>query len=311
MPILTLPAGATQLAARQHGVLARAQLRDLGFSDRQVRRRVEALVLDPFVGGTFLVGGAPRSGPAQYSAATLALPSAVLARRSAAHLLGFPGFGPSIPEVIVPTQCHHRVAGVVAIRRSDLIERHCCVVDGISSTTTTRTVLDLAAISDRTALGGLVDALTRARELSIRVLFDEFDRIARRGRDGTVVMREVLEPRLTGLVVDRSELEKRGLAFLRRHGFPRPVVEFQPPWAGRAVARVDVAFVDERVIVEFDGRLWHDRSAAFERDRLRDQLAAAEGWLVVRITWRQLHEDTAGLAERLHAALVARSVGDR
>jgi len=70
-----------------------------------------------------------------------------------------------------------------------------------------------------------------------------------------------------------------------------------------------MAFVDQRVILEFDGRRWHDNDSAFEVDRLRDQLATAHGWVVMRITWRQLHFDRAGVAARLRLTLIPRTAG--
>ncbi len=44
------------------------------------------------------------------------------------------------------------------------------------------------------------------------------------------------------------------------------------------------------VVFEADGRRWHARLAAMERDRRRDLLAAAHGYLVVRLTWGELHD---------------------
>jgi very-short-patch-repair endonuclease len=46
-----------------------------------------------------------------------------------------------------------------------------------------------------------------------------------------------------------------------------------------------------RLIVELDSRGFHGTTAAFERDRARDRVLQAGGWRVVRITWRQLHDD--------------------
>jgi very-short-patch-repair endonuclease len=54
---------------------------------------------------------------------------------------------------------------------------------------------------------------------------------------------------------------------------------------------VDCVWAKERLIVELDGRATHDTSHAFERDRERDRALAAAGWRVIRITWRQLHEE--------------------
>jgi very-short-patch-repair endonuclease len=57
--------------------------------------------------------------------------------------------------------------------------------------------------------------------------------------------------------------------------------------------------VDRRVVIELDGHASHGTRLAFERDRERDRILTAAGWRVVRVTWRQLHDD----AERLAADL--------
>ena len=44
-------------------------------------------------------------------------------------------------------------------------------------------------------------------------------------------------------------------------------------------------------------------AAAFERDRARDRVLNARGWRVVRITWRQLHDEPEAVAYDLRALL--------
>jgi very-short-patch-repair endonuclease len=48
---------------------------------------------------------------------------------------------------------------------------------------------------------------------------------------------------------------------------------------------------------------FHGHRAAFENDRLRDQQLAAEGYVVVRVTWRQLTEEPMAVLARLARAL--------
>ena len=68
---------------------------------------------------------------------------------------------------------------------------------------------------------------------------------------------------------------------------------------------VDFSWVRARLVVEADSRRHHDTAAAFERDRLRDQLLAVAGWRVVRVTSRQLREEPEAVAGRLRALLAA------
>jgi very-short-patch-repair endonuclease len=55
----------------------------------------------------------------------------------------------------------------------------------------------------------------------------------------------------------------------------------------------------QRLIVELDGHQTHGARAAFERDRERVRILQAHGWRVVRVTWRQLHDDPAGVTADL------------
>jgi len=309
MPSIALPCPLTALAAHQHGCFSRVQAHERGLTDRQLRHRIDQGLLTRGYGDTYHVAGAPRTTRAEYASASLAVPGGLVGAAAAAHLHRFDGFGPTQPIVVVGMDAPSRLDGVRILRRRDLVPRHGCRVDGIATTSIPRTVLDLAAYLPWFELGQLIDALTEGRRLSVKRLFDEFDLVARRGRNGTTAMRRVLEPRLESLTLDRSKLEELGLAFLRRFEFPDPDVEFRPPWAGPAVARVDLAYPQWRLIIELDGRKWHDRSDRFEHDRLRDQLAMAAGWVVVRITWRQLQDDPFGVAQRLRATVQTRTVG--
>ena len=309
MPSIALPPRAATTAARQHGVLSGAQLLSFGCSRRQIRYRVDRRLLIPFLGDTYRIAGAPLTTSARYMSATLTVPGSLLAGAAAAHLLGLPDSSKAPPEVVTHAGGGHRVHGVIVRRSWDLPERHRSRVEAIPVTTVPRTVLDLAAGLDSAALGSLVDELVNRRRITIKRLFDEFDHIARRGRPGTAALRMVLIPRLQGLVVPASELERRGVDFLEHHDFDTPLIQFRPPWAGRAVARIDVAYPDRMLLIEFDGRRWHDRDDCFESDRVRDQLAMAHGWIVVRITWRQLTTDPAATAARLRLIMAARTQG--
>ena len=54
---------------------------------------------------------------------------------------------------------------------------------------------------------------------------------------------------------------------------------------------VDVLWSAQRLVGELDSRTHHGTPAAFERDRERDARFHAEGWTVLRFSWRQVvHE---------------------
>ncbi len=56
------------------------------------------------------------------------------------------------------------------------------------------------------------------------------------------------------------------------------------------VGRVDFV-VGDRLIIEVDGREWHDQEPQFEKDRARDARLVALGYLVVRFTYNRVMHD--------------------
>src|SRR5919106_1811717 len=75
------------LAARQHGVVARSQLRDLGFHPQAIKRRIADGRLHPLIRGVYAVGRPQVTRQGRWMAAVLSCgPGAVLSHGSAAAL---------------------------------------------------------------------------------------------------------------------------------------------------------------------------------------------------------------------------------
>ncbi len=56
-------------------------------------------------------------------------------------------------------------------------------------------------------------------------------------------------------------------------------------------------------MVEFDGFGFHADRAAFERDRQRDAELQAQGYRVLRVTWRELADHPAAVVSRIRRTL--------
>jgi very-short-patch-repair endonuclease len=61
------------------------------------------------------------------------------------------------------------------------------------------------------------------------------------------------------------------------------------------------------VIVEVDGFRSHGKRLAFESDRARDAALAAQGWIVLRFTWRQVRFEPEVVLVRLAQVLALRA----
>ncbi|TFV50482.1 DUF559 domain-containing protein [Blastococcus sp. TF02A_35] len=231
------------------------------------------------------------------AAAHLAVPGAVVSGRSAAVLWGVDLAGPEDDvECTVPLECRGgAVRGIRVTRRTllgDDVTRHL----GVPVTTPLPAALDLARIEPGDEAVVAVDQFLRAGLVTLPGL---------RTAAGTLVgpgcrqVRRAVE-RADGLAESPQETRLRLLLHASR--LPRPVAQHTVLDAdGRFVARVDFAWPEAKVAVEYEG-VWHGRPQQVARDRRRLNALTAAGWTVVFVTAADLH-DRAALIGRLASAL--------
>jgi very-short-patch-repair endonuclease len=228
-------------------------------------------------------------------------PDAVLSHRSAAALWGIRSTSRRRIELTVPRAIRSRSG--IEIHRGRLPLDEVVVFHGIPVTTPPRTLLDLASVVPRRHLEHALneaEVLRLTDPLSVAELLRRYSR-----RTGTAALKRLIEDKTIGTDITRSELERRFLAFLDDHGLPRPRVNALIEVGGRAL-EIDCTWPEQRLAVELDDRATHATSAAFERDRARDRILQAAGWRVIRVTWRQLHEEPAAVAEDLRTLTLLR-----
>jgi len=92
----------------------------------------------------------------------------------------------------------------------------------------------------------------------------------------------------------RSEAEHRLLVLLRAARLRIPETNVR---IGRY--EVDAFWERERLVVEVDGYAFHSTRGAFERDRARDADLQAQGFRVLRVTWRQIVEEPEAVVGRI------------
>jgi very-short-patch-repair endonuclease len=96
----------------------------------------------------------------------------------------------------------------------------------------------------------------------------------------------------------RSELEHRFLKLCARHRLPRPEVNVRI-----GSLTVDFLWRKRRLIVETDGYRYHRGKAGFEDDRSRDLELRTLGYEVTRLSYRQVVDEPAKVAQALGATL--------
>lgn len=288
-----------ELAARQHGVVARRQLEAIGLSDKMVVGRVRRGQLVRLHRGVYAVGHARLRQEGWWMAAVLAAgPGAVLSHRDAAALHGLRPPGDRQRIEVTTTGRASSTRAVKVFRAAVLDAQDATFVAGIPTTSVARTLVDLAAVvTPRELRKALAEA--ERRRLDVTGIERAMAATARRNGRGHAELRHALEElRTIGAPITRSELEDRFLALLDAHDLPRPAANY-----GVEGMEVDAVWPRERVAVELDGWGAHATRHAFQDDRTRANDLTAAGWAVLRFTWadvtRRPHDTAARVAHAL------------
>lgn len=172
---------------------------------------------------------------------------------------------------------------------------------GIPITSPARTLVDLATVLTPHQLERAVHQAEVLRLLDVREVRDAMAGSGRRSRHLDTFL-SLPSPGPT-----RSVAEDRFLELIRAAGLPTPRLNAHVEVDGKLI-EVDALWRDARVIVEIDGAAAHATRRAFEDDRKRDAALAAEGFVVVRLTWRRITIDARAVTRELHS-LIARRAG--
>jgi very-short-patch-repair endonuclease len=211
--------------------------------------------------------------------------------------------GEVLPECVVP-----RLA--VVPRRTGVLAREAALPaadvgalagSGLSALRPARAVVDLMRRLDLLEAVVVVDAVLRERLCTPAELDHEL--AAHAGLRGVVQARRTLtlaDPRA------ESPPESRLRVLLVLAGLP-PVPQHEVR-TGAGWFRLDLAYPDLRIAIEYDGREVHDKADAFASDRRRQNALVAEGWIVLRFTAADLRKNRQpAVVETVRAAVLAQT----
>ena len=284
----------------QHGLITTDQaIRALGASRKA--RWVSERRLISVQPSVFRMAGSPETWHQSVLAASLAV-DGIVSHRSAAELWGLiqpAGYA----EVSVSGNVNRTVRPPAIVHR--IIDLHPeLAVDrlGLRVTDPVRTVIDLGLVmpwwSVRSTIGKGLS--TRAFELSAVKGLREA--LGRPGRNGTGIVRNILESNLLTMGKEESELENRFTALTRRFALPAFSLQHEVWEGGRFVARIDAAYPELKLAVEVDGFEHHSSPDAFQHDRTRQNRLVALGWTVLRFTWHDVVKHPAEVAKTVEKA---------
>jgi very-short-patch-repair endonuclease len=232
----------------------------------------------------------------QCDAAALIMPAgSVITGRSAAAVRGMELARARDPvEVVVDESERFGPVRGLLIKRTDLIQSDSVAWNDVRLASRARMGFDLARRKGLLDAVADVDVALRAGQLSRSELGTY---LFGRMEHGVAQARRVVEL-ADGRAASRPESMVRVL--LRMAGLD-PEVQYTITDAEGEVARVDFAFIEQRVAVEYDGE-WHALRMQLTKDRRRMNRIDAAGWHIVFITADMLKGDG---REAVQAVLVA------
>ena len=165
-------------------------------------------------------------------------------------------------------------------------------------TTLERTAVDCCRILD---LEGSLVVMDQVLRLGAdRTVLEDYERNMT-GHRGVVNLRRALE---LGDPLSESMGETRTRFLLWSENISMPVSQF-PVMTDRGLRRLDFAWPDLKVALEFDGRVKYfgnvPTDEAILDERIRGRRLMEQGWIFVRLDWKDL-DDPVGVKRRIHSA---------
>lgn len=287
----------------QAGVISRKQALERGLTPNDLRRMIRRRCLTVVHPGVYVSHTGPLTWLQRAWAAVLALEPAALSHSSALRAADGPGRRGDDSRIHVAVDRSRNVvapAGVNLHRMSSLNDR----VQWNCSPPRVRieeALLDRAAeaATDFAAIEVLADGVQSRRTTAARLS------VALSGR-ARITRRDFLE----GVLADIAE----GTCSVLEHGYltrvERPhglaVSRRQVRASARGPVYRDVEYRAQGLVVELDGRLFHDSASARDSDLDRDLDAAVDRLFTVRIGWGQVFDRPCATAHRIGKLLRAR-----
>lgn len=234
-------------------------------------------------------------------ASLIAPPDAILTGCSAAAVRGIGLALPNDPvEFIVPERTRFTAQRGLNVRRINVREDESEPWGRIRIASPMRMVLDvLTNTGIRKSLPrtvGLLDVLLRAEVVDAKTLKAT---VETRHDKGIVRARQAVE-----LADPRAESipESEVRVWLTLGGLKPEVQHNVYDVAGRFLGRLDLAYLERKLAVEYDGE-WHGDDGQPERDAARRDRLRAAGWRFVIITKDELYGDPQGMVNTVRSAL--------
>lgn len=288
--------------AAEHGVFLRREALALGYDDRVIARRISDGEWVRVRRGAFAptvlwnaLGVVGRRRLVARAALRTARTHVLLSHTTAADALGAAVW--DLPDVVHLTRTDGRAgrseAGIQQHRGAIVVD-DVTVREGLMVTSGTRTALDITTIADIEHSLVPVDDLLHRGETTPQLLTAALE-------TRTYWPRSLTSDLVVRLADGRSESvgETRCRFLCWAQGLPAPIPQYEiKDRSGRVVARVDLAWPELGVFLEFDGRVKYEKflrdgesvTDAVLREKRREQLVCElTGWRCIRVVWADLY----------------------
>jgi very-short-patch-repair endonuclease len=275
------------IVARQHGVIARGQLLERGYTERAIKHHVKTKWLHAIFAGVYAVGRPEVSRFGMWMASVLASGLyAVVSHDAAAALWGIWSYTPDL-IVSVPAHCRPRNPGIRVHRRAriDATTHH-----GIPVTTPTATLIDFAATHPRNEVEAALNEAELRKRIRLEDVRNELETTPR--TPGLAKLKSTIDRRT--FTFTRSELERAFRPIARRAGLAHPLSRVYVNGY-----EVDFYDPDRGLVIETDGGTFHRTPAQQSADRRRDHAHIAGGLTPLRFTHGQIRYEQAYVEETL------------
>ncbi|MEA5454992.1 hypothetical protein SPF06_09700 [Sinomonas sp. JGH33] len=233
---------------------------------------------------------------------------------TAAALFGLPDLSRGRAEgyhVIRPEGAAHLVRPHIVVHRAKLSADEVTAVEGMWVTTPARTWLDLAEMLPVDDIVVMGDACVRVPYLELEgrsepyATIEELRSVVDRHKGKRGIRKARLALELIRIGADSPPETRLRLACMEAE-LPEPQLNLQIATPdGRRGPKPDIAFVEFRVGVEYEGE-HHGSQDQVVRDITRSELYAEAGWLEVRISKRHMANDAKSAVAKVRTALAQR-----
>ena len=284
-----------EIATAQCGTFSVRQADAAGVTERQRRHLLEIGRWARLAHGVLGLPGHRDTWARQLWVAHLHSRSAgVIARRSAGlrHGLRTIDVTDGRPvELLTPRSAGRALEGTKRLRTDTLLPSEIVDVRGLPTTDPTRTIVDLSEVMRIGRLEESAETFLLTKRTTPEALAATHERLRSPARPGVMMQRLLDVLGTDGTALDRSELERLLVALIDQSGLPTPRWEYPLPTTTSMRGFVDCCWPEVRLIVEADGRRWHDRRQQAELDLARDHEAAELGFHTLRFRHSHLAYD--------------------